>query len=193
MTTVAIIYHSGTGHTEKMAEAVAKGASSVQGIDVKLLAITPEQIVGGRWKDETVIQQLDTADAIIFGSPTYMGSVSGQFKAFADATGQKYFSRAWQDKIAAGFTVSGGLSGDKLNTLITMSVLAAQLGMIWVGLGETQYTNDQGINRLGGHLGAMGQALQEPVDVTPNAEDKLTGESLGKRVAEITKRFSHGG
>ncbi|MEM8830910.1 MAG: flavodoxin family protein [Cyanobacteria bacterium P01_G01_bin.19] len=189
MKIISVIYHSGFGHTTEMAKAVAKGAASVDGIKVNLLEIKGNQIVDGRWQDDVVMEQLNVSDGIIFGSPTYMGSVSAQFKAFADATSTVYFSRQWQDKLAAGFTVSGSPSGDKMNALMTMFVLAAQQGMIWVGLEETP-ANESGINRLGGYIGAMGQAAQESVDIAPNQEDKLTGEALGRRVAEIANRFS---
>ena len=189
MKIISIVYHSGSGHTTEMAEAVAKGAASVEEIKVNLLTIEGNQIVDGRWQNEIVMEQLNSSDAIIFGSPTYMGSVSAQFKAFADATSAVYFSRQWKDKLAAGFTVSGSPSGDKMNALMTMFILAAQQGMIWVGLGETPI-NDNGINRLGGYVGAMGQAMQETVDLAPNQEDKLTGEALGRRVAEMAKRFN---
>ncbi|MEM8676862.1 MAG: flavodoxin family protein [Cyanobacteria bacterium P01_G01_bin.67] len=188
MKTISIVYHSGSGHTTQMAKAVAQGATSVEETKVNLLAITGSQIVDGRWQDEVIMEQLNTSDAIIFGSPTYMGSVSAQFKAFIDASSAIYFTRQWKDKLAAGFTVSGSPSGDKMNALMTMFILAAQQGMIWVGLDETP-GNEAGINRLGGYIGAMGQAAQEPVDVAPNQEDKLTGKALGRRVAEMTQRF----
>lgn len=126
MKTISIIYHSGSGHTSQMAKAVAKGAASIEEIKVNLLAIEGNQIVDGRWQNEVVMEQLNSSDAIIFGSPTYMGSVSAQFKAFIDATSVVYFNRKWQDKLAAGFTVSGSPSGDKMNALMTMFVLAAQ-------------------------------------------------------------------
>lgn len=132
--------------------------------------------------------ELDRADAIILGSPTYMGCVSGQMKCFLDATAEKYFARAWVDKIAAGFTVSGGPSGDKLNTLTTLATTAMQLGMIWVGLGETPF-NAEGINRLSFYFGAAGQAMQEPPDKAPNEQDKNTGRLLGIRVATIAKKL----
>lgn len=188
MKIISIIYHSGSGHTTEMAKAVAKGAASVEETEVNLLTIKDNQIIDGRWQDEVAMEQLNSSDAIIFGSPTYMGSVSALFKAFSDATSAVYFSRQWKDKLAAGFTVSGSPSGDKMNALITMFILAAQQGMIWIGLGETPL-NDNGINRLGGYVGAMGQAMQESVDLAPNRQDKLTGEALGYRVAEIAKRF----
>jgi NAD(P)H dehydrogenase (quinone) len=189
MITVSVVYFSGFGHNAKMAEAVVRGAASVAGITVKALPINGEDIVHGRYKNEGVLAQLDASEAIIFGSPTYMGGPAAQFKAFADATSERWLQRKWINKIGAGFSVSGGPSGDKLNTLEYFFLLAMQHGMIWVGLDETPY-NDKGINRLSSYSGAMGQAGQEPPDVAPNQADKLTGESLGRRVAEAALRWA---
>lgn len=191
MTTVSILYHSGSGHTTKMAEAVAKGASSVADVTVQTIAINGKDIVEGRYKNPAVLEQLDASDAIIFGSPTYMGGPSGQFKCFADATGERWYMGKWKNKVAAGFTVSSGPSGDKLSTLHYFFTLAMQQGMIWIGQSETPM-NDKGINRLSSYSGVMGQAGQESPDVAPNDADKLTGEVFGKRVAESTKRWTSG-
>ena len=147
MSTISIIYFSGSGHTAKMAEAVTKGAASVAGAQPHLLAINGAAIAKGRYKNDAVLAQLDASDAIIFGSPTYMGGPSAQFKTMADATSQRWFRGAWRDKLAAGFTVSGNPSGDKLNTLQYFFILAMQHGMIWIGQPETPM-NDKGINRL---------------------------------------------
>jgi NAD(P)H dehydrogenase (quinone) len=188
MKTVSVIYYSGAGHTAKMAEAVAKGAGSVADVKVNLLAIEGKDIGEGRFQNEAIMTQLDESDAIIFGSPTYMGGPAGQFKAFADATGERWFKAAWKDKWAAGFTVSGGPSGDKLSTLHYFFTLAMQHAMIWIGLAESPF-NDKGINRLSSYSGVMGQAMQEPPEEAPNEADKLTGEFLGRRVAEAVKRW----
>ena len=188
MATISVVYHSGTGHTRKMAEAIHVGAASVEGVKANLIAIEGSDIVNGRWKNDKIMETLDESDAIIFGSPTYMGCVSGQMKSFLDATAERYFSRAWVDKIASGFSVSGGPSGDKFNSLVTMATAAMQLGMIWVGQDQTPF-NENGINRLSFYFGAAGQALQEPPDQAPNAQDKETGRLLGVRVANIAKRL----
>ena len=189
MTTISIVYHSVSGHTTKMAEAIAKGASSVGDVKVNTIAINGKDIVEGRFKNEAVLAQLDASDAILFGSPTFMGGPSGQFKCFADATGERWFKSAWRDKVAAGFTVSGGPSGDKLSTLHYFFTLAMQHGMVWVGQAETPL-NDKGINRLSSYSGVMAQAMMEPVEEAPNAADKLTGELFGRRVAEAAKRWN---
>jgi NAD(P)H dehydrogenase (quinone) len=191
MTTISVVYHSASGHTAKMAEAVAKGASSVADAKVHVLAINGKDIAEGRFKNDALLAQLDASDAIILGSPTYMGGPSGQFKCFADATGERWFKAAWRDKLAAGFTVSGGPSGDKLSTLHYFFTLAMQHGMIWVGQAETPL-NDKGINRLSSYSGVMGQAMMESPEEAPNAADKLTGEIFGRRVAESAKRWKRG-
>lgn len=190
-TTLAIVYFSGSGHTRKMAEAVAKGAAAVNGVGVNLIAIQGDDIAKGRWQNATALAQLDSADAVIFGTPTYMGGPASQFKAFADSTSERWFNRRWINKLAAGFTVSGGPSGDKLSTLFYLFTLAMQHGMIWVGQTETPF-NEQGINRLSSYSGVMGQAFTEPPDVAPNDADKLTGEILGRRVAEAVLRWKRG-
>jgi NAD(P)H dehydrogenase (quinone) len=188
MPTVSIIYFSGSGHTTKLAEAVQKGAASVAGVQTNVIAINGKDIIEGRYKNDEVFAKLDASDAIIFGSPTYMGGPAAQFKAFADATGGKWYANAWKDKLAAGFTVSSGPSGDKLSTLHYFFTLAMQLGMVWIGLPELPM-NDKGINRLSSYSGVMAQAGQEATDVAPNAADKLTGELLGKRVSEYAVKL----
>lgn len=176
---VSIVYHSGSGHTAEMADAVAKGVLSVGGVSVARHRIVDEDFKGSRWLNEEVLAQLDESDAIVFGSPTYMGSVSAQLKAFMDATSSRCAQRRWVDKVAAAFTVSAHPSGDKLNALVTCSVFAMQHGMIWVGVADG--------SRLGIFLGAAGLAIHEPPSEMPSAEDKSTGEMLGRRVAKVAK------
>ncbi len=174
-----------------MAEAVARGARSVPGTHVHVLAIEGKDILDGRFKNDALLERLDASDAIIFGSPTYMGGPAAQFKAFADASAERWFKAEWRDKLAAGFTVSGGPSGDKLSTLHYFFTLAMQHGMMWVGLAELPF-NDKGLNRLSSYSGVMGQAMNEPPEIAPNEADQLTGESLGRRVAESAARWKRG-
>ncbi|WP_346343763.1 flavodoxin family protein [Gluconobacter cerinus] len=124
MSKVLVVYHSGYGHTKVVAEHVAQGAQA------QLVAISADgEITEAEWA------ALDDADAIIFGTPTYMGNVSWQFKKFADATSKIWFTRGWQDKVFGGFTNSASPNGDKQVTLITLQTLASQHGGIWVSLG----------------------------------------------------------
>jgi NAD(P)H dehydrogenase (quinone) len=194
MATVAVVYFSGSGHTHLMAQAIAAGATS-QGVEVELLRITGEQIVEGRWQDAAILERLHQADAIVFGSPTYMGGVAAQFKAFLDAGGSIWFEQGWKDKIAGGFTHSSSLSGDKQGTLIYLSVNAAQHSMIWVGAGDLPspyFGKDDGINRLGSFLGVMGQS---PLNMSGGEAvleegDRLTAEKYGQRIAQAALRWS---
>lgn len=188
MTTVFIIHFSGSGHTTKLAEAVHQGAASVADVTAKILAISGDDIVKGRYQNDAVLAQLDAADAIIFGSPTYMGGPAAQFKAFADATGGRWYGGVWRDKLAAGFTVSSSPSGDKAGTLNYFTTLAMQHGMVWVGLGELPM-QPNGVNRLGSYNGVMAQAGTEPPELAPNDGDKLSGEFLGRRVATLAARL----
>jgi len=194
MTTIAIVYFSGSGHTHLTAEAIAEGVRKTDN-HAELLRITGEQITNGRWQNDEIMSNLNAADAIIFGSPTYMGGVAAQFKAFLDAASSAWFTQQWKDKIAAGFTHSSSLSGDKQGTLLYLSIYASQHSMMWVSAGElpSHYLGKtDGVNRLGSFLGIMGQSPMNMTggDAVLDSGDRLTAESLGKRVAEATKRWS---
>ncbi|WP_018348767.1 flavodoxin family protein [Longispora albida] len=187
--TVAIAYHSGYGHTARQAAAVAAGVGSVPGASAALLDVA--ELSGELW------ETLAGAEAIIFGSPTYMGSPSAKFQAFAEASSKVWAEQGWKDKLAAGFTNSASASGDKLHALTSMAVLAAQHGMNWVNLGLPPgwvFTTDgsvEDLNRLGGFLGAMAQSSSDAgPDTTPPDADLRTAEHLGRRVAELASRLA---
>lgn len=183
MKKIAIVYHSGFGHTEVIAKAVAEGVKQLKAVDVALFKV----------EDVTAApDKLNTFDAIVFGAPTYMGSASAPFKAFMDASSSLYFSRDWENKIAAGFTNSHSLSGDKLNTLFQLAVFAMQHAMIWVGQSDLNGSPDgapgkeDAINRMGSSFGLMAQSENEAPSVTPPIGDIKTAHLFGKRIAEIT-------
>ncbi len=192
MVKIAVVYFSGSGHTHLMAEAVAHGANKVADTQASLLRITGEQIEQGRWNNDEILAKLAEADAIIFGSPTYMGGVAAQFKAFIDAASSAWFAGKWKDKIAAGFTHSGSPSGDKQGTLFYLATNAAQHSMIWVGNAEMPM-QENGVNRLGSFLGAMGNTPPDPTgkEVILDPGDGLTAEKFGQHIAEATKRWNH--
>jgi multimeric flavodoxin WrbA len=187
MVKIAVVYHSGYGHTARQARAVADGASGLAGVRVQLVSV---ENVEQHWRD------LDDADAIIFGTPTYMGSVSAPFKAFMDKSSKAWAGQKWKDKIAAGFTNSASQSGDKLNTLIQLAVFAAQHGMHWVNLGLMPGNNSsqgspEDLNRLGSYLGAMAQSNSDAApEIAPTASDLRTAAHLGRRVAEVALGFA---
>ena len=187
MPSVVVVYHSGYGHTKVQAEAVARGAASVDGAKVLLV---PVEDVEMHW------DALHAADAIVFGSPTYMGSVSAKMKAFMEETSKHWATLKWRDKIAGGFTNSASQSGDKLNTLIDFVVFAMQHGMIWVGLDLLPGNNSskgsvEDLNRLGSFLGAMAQSnADEGSDVAPPRADRETAERYGRRIGEVARDWS---
>ncbi|MFG1402243.1 flavodoxin family protein [Xanthobacter sediminis] len=186
---VAIVYHSGYGHTKVQAEAVLAGIKEVEAVDGVLISVDE---VDSKW------EVLDGAAAIIFGSPIYMGNVSAGFQAFAEKSSKRWMSLAWKDKLAAGFVNSGSQSGDKAQGLNALITLSQQHGMVWVGLGlhpgnnsSTASIND--LNRLGGFGGAFAQSnVDQGADVVPPEADRKTAAHLGKRVAEAAVRWTRG-
>lgn len=195
MPRVAIVYHSGYGHTQLQAEAVHRGAASVEGTEALLL--TAEEAAER-------LDELDDVDAIIFGSPTYMGSMSAGMKQFVEASAKKWFTRAWQDKVAGAFTNSSNLSGDKLNTLVGLMINAMQHGMLFVSLGQAPAENAQeslnhpqgpgpeAINRVSSSIGPMASSFQLAPGEGPPEGDLLSAEAYGRRVAGITAQLLRG-
>ena len=199
MTTVSVVVHSGNGHTKVIAEAIARGARSVEGVHVHLFEVSPAQVgPDGRWRDDAIMATLDVSDAILFGCPTWMGSVSSPFKAFMEATFALWFEQRWKDKFASGFTNSASQSGDKLSSLMQLSIFAAQLSMIWVPIGDPPGNNWTGgsvtdVNRLGSWLGLMSQSNgDQGPEVSPPVSDRITAERHGRRVTLIARKWRHG-
>ncbi len=190
MAKVAVVYHSGYGHTAKQAEAVVVGLESVSGTTVHVVRIDAEgQITEADWL------ALAAADGVIFGSPTYMGSVSWQFKKFADTSSKPWFVQAWKNKLAAGFTNSASMNGDKGSTIAYMMTFAMKHSMLWVGTGlmpaNSKAAERNHVNYLAGFSGLLAQS---PSDATP-AEGPLPGDletanAFGKRFAEQAQRLS---
>ena len=190
MSHTVIVYHSGYGHTRKQAEAVHQGAAGVASASAELLEINAEgQLPEGGW------EKLEKADAIVFGSPTYMGGPSWQFKRFADASSKPWFGSKWKNKLAAGFTNSASMNGDKLSTLHYMITLAMQQGMVWVGTGmmpaNSKAATRNDVNWIGSFAGAMAQS---PSDASPEEGpapgDLETARLFGARVAETAARWN---
>ena len=193
MTSTAIVYYSGYGHTTKQAEAIQRGAASVSGTTVHLIAIDAEGNI-----PEAAWEILKNADAIVFGSPTYMGGPAWQFKKFADASSKAWFQQAWKDKVGAGFTNSASMNGDKYATINYFFTLAMQQSMVWVGTGllpanqKASQRND--VNWLGGFGGALAQS---PADSSPEEGpfpgDLETARIFGVRIAEVARRLGRQG
>lgn len=185
---ISIVYDSQYGHTARQAQAVADGAMLVPGTRTNLVSVRSADMDWAALAD---------SDAIVFGSPTYNGMLSARFKQFMeDSTAAAWRTMAWKDKVAAGFTTSGSQSGDKLNTLMSFALFAAQHAMVWVGLDlvpgnnkSTGSVND--LNRLGSWLGAMAQAdTDQGPEAGPIESDLKTAQHLGQRVATTAQRFA---
>ena len=182
MAKVAVVFHSGYGHTLRLAQAVAEGSGG------ELVTIDADGNV-----TEEGWATLGAADAIVMGSPTYMGSVSWQFKKFADASSKAWYTQAWKDKIFGGFTNSANVNGDKHSTLHYFMTLAMQHGGIWVGTGlnyhNTKASQRSDVNYLASSAGPMGQTPSDMGADEMNAGDLETGRLFGKRIAEVANRF----
>lgn len=140
---VAIVFHSGLGHTARIADAVRDGSTAVEKAVAQLISLPDRQHrrhTGRNGSTETSTAQpivvhtitdeqwrlLDRADAIIFGSPTYMGDVSAVFRLFVEQSSPRMQTGAWRNKLAAGFVNSGSMSGDKVHALQSLAVFAAR-------------------------------------------------------------------
>ncbi len=193
MAKIAVVYHSKYGHTKLQAEAVLRGVQGVAGVSAVLY--TAEEATAR-------LDELDDAAAILFGCPTYMGSMSAGMKAFIEAAAKKWFTLAWKDKVAGAFTNSSSFSGDKLNTLVGLFINAMQHGMIYVGLGMMPSASHPDAmkalsgpgpevqNRVGSFIGPMSSSFQVAPPEAPSSGDLATAEAYGRRVAEITLRLA---
>ena len=185
MARIAIVYHSGYGHTARQATSVHDGAASVPGVTAQLIPVSD---VDRHWDD------LAAADAVVFGAPTYMGSLSAAFKEFMEKSSKVWAAQGWKDKLAAGFTNSASQSGDKLNSLVELVIFASQHGMLWVSLGllpgnNTSKGSDDDLNRLGSYTGAMAQSNADRGADAMRDSDLGTAAHLGRRVAELALRL----
>lgn len=183
MGNVAIPYASGHGHTRRLAEVIA-AALGAGGCDARLIDV--EKMGKLDW------QALDAADAIVMGAPTYMGSVAAGFKTFMDTTGDIWAEQRWADKLAAGFTVATFPGGDKLSTLMQLSVFAAQHGMVWVGqdqIGAPVDKANPGINAGGIWLG-LGATSSRDKTLMVEQGDLDTAQRFGLRISRAVRRWS---
>jgi NAD(P)H dehydrogenase (quinone) len=177
---IIIVYHSGSGHTKVVAEHIARGA--LQEVNDVLLIPVQEAYA--------CLRDFEQADTIVFGSPTYFGNVSAEFKKFMEATGGIWFNQLWKDKLAAGFTNSSSRNGDKLHTLVSLSLFAAQHGMMWIPVGIMPQYDEQGWqleepNGMASYLGLMTQSDNSYSEFNPPA-DLYTAELFGRRIGKIT-------
>lgn len=170
---IAIIYDTSFGHTEVIAKKIGEGVAS-QNLEMKLFAAKEIN------EKPEILDELEGFDGIVFGSPTYMGTVSADFKKFMDSTSKIWYGQKWKDKIAAGFTNSAGLSGDKAHTLATLCTFACQHSMVWLSQGLFP---DGTVNRLGSWVGLMAQSDNASAEITPPESDRAYAVAFGVRIA----------
>ena len=182
MRDIVIVFHSGYGHTAKVAEAVAATSGG------QLLAIDAEgNLPDGGW------DALAAAKLIVFGSPTYMGMASWQFKKFADASSKAWFGQGWKDKLFAGFTNSASMNGDKHSTLHYFMTLAMQHSGVWVGTGmmpsNSKSATRDAINYVASSAGLM---TATPSDASADEMvpgDIATAKAFGERLKAAVGKF----
>ncbi|WBU54378.1 flavodoxin family protein [Paracoccus sp. SCSIO 75233] len=189
MTTIAIIYYSGYGHTAKLADAVTEGVRA-SGASPVVIRIPEDGVITDA--DWTVIE---AADALIYGSPTYMGNVAWQFKRFADASSKLWAQQALAGRVAGGFTVSASTVGDKGETMSWLITFAQQHGQLWVGPGQmpsnTLANTPADVNWTGFSTGLMGIARSDSTpDEGPYPGDLEAGRQYGQRIARIAARHA---
>jgi NAD(P)H dehydrogenase (quinone) len=179
---IVVVYYSGFGHTQQVAETIASAAGA------QLLRVDEAgNLPAGGWA------RLASADAIVFGTPTYIGSVSWQFKKFIDESSKVWGTMDWKDKLAAAFTNSSGMNGDKASTLNTLFTMAQQHGMLWVGMGmlpsTTKAAKRDDINYVASFSGL---ATTTPSDASPDEMvrgDLETARRFGQRISATLARL----
>lgn len=200
---VLIVYYSLYGHIYKMAEAVAEGARSVEGVDAELRRIPetlPKEVLEKMGALETqkqqshvpvcTVEELGKADAIVYGTPTRFGNMCGQMRQFLDATGQLWMSGALTGKVGSVFTSSNTQHGGQESTILSFHITLLHHGMVVVGLpytfqGQMVTEEISGCSPYGASTiaGADGSRL-------PSNNELAGARFQGEHVARIAKKLS---
>lgn len=182
---IGLVYFSCSDITEKLVLSAIEGILE-GGVEIYKYGIIGKEIIDGRFENKNLFDNLRQCNAIIFASPTYMGGVAAQFKAFADATSELWSTQEWAGKIAAGITCGSALNGDQSSTLQYLVTFASQHGMYWVGLDSAHGFKDHDVNRLGCQLGVVAQSITDEVDKI----DLATAKYLGRRVSNLVNKLT---
>jgi len=186
MAKVAVVYYSATGNVYKLAQAVEEGAKEA-GAEVrfrKVRELAPEEAIKSNqgWSDhalmtedvpEAQLDDLEWADAYIFGTPTRFGNVSAQLKQFMDTTGGLWFQGKLADRVVGVFTSASTLHGGQETTIASLFNVFAHWGAIIVPLGYT----DEAIFIAGNPYGASSTG-------EPTEEELAAARHQGRRIAE---------
>lgn len=200
---VLIVFYSTYGHVFKMAQAVAEGAKEVAGAKVELRRV-PEtlpadvlQKMGAVDPQKAfahipvcTVEELASADAIIFGTPTRFGNMCGQMRQFLDATGQLWQKGALVGKVGSVFASTATQHGGQESTLLSFHITLLHQGLVVVGLPyafQGQMRNDEitGCSPYGATTIAGTQGERTPT------ENELAGARFqGKHVAAIAAKLA---
>jgi NAD(P)H dehydrogenase (quinone) len=200
---VLVVYYSMYGHIYKMAEAVAEGARSVEGVDAELRRVPetlPQEVLEKMGAVEAQKQQnhvpvctvdeLGRADAIVYGTPTRFGNMCGQMRQFLDATGQLWMKGALTGKVGSVIASSNTQHGGQESTILSFHITLLHHGMVVVGLpyafqGQMMMEEITGCSPYGASTIAGGDGSRLPSD------NELAGARFqGEHVARIAKKLS---
>ena len=167
---VLVVYHSETGNTEQMAQSVAEGARSVEGVEVVLLSV-----------DDVTADQLIDADAIIVGSPVYNANVTPDISKFIASW--PFDGQPLKDKIGAAFVTAGGISAGE--EIVQMNILQSMLVFGMIVVGGPDWKQPFGASAV---TGEVPFEVSKPGEISEQFKDK--GFLLGERVAKVTLKMS---
>lgn len=198
MTKVLVLYYSMYGHIERMASAVAAGASAVPDTEVTIKRV-PELMpdaaarrAGAKPDQATPVaspHELGDYDAIILGTPTRFGNMSGQMRNFLDQTGQIWRQGKLNNKVGSVFTATGTGGGNE-STILSTWITLAHWGMFIVGLSYAETTELLDISEArGGSPYGAGTLAGDDGGRVPSALELSMARQQGKRVAETAHKL----
>jgi len=200
---VLIVYYSMYGHVHRMAEAVAEGAKEIKGAEVEMRRV-PETLsqdvlaqMGALEAQKSfsqipvcTVEELASADAVVFGTPTRFGNMCGQMRQFLDATGQLWAKGALVGKVGSVFTSSATQHGGQESTLLSFHITLLHHGFVIVGLpysfqGQMRVDEITGGSPYGASTIAGGQGERMPSD-----NELAAARFQGKHVATIAAKLA---
>jgi NAD(P)H dehydrogenase (quinone) len=200
---VLIVYYSMYGHVHRMAEAVAEGAKEIKGAQVEMRRVPetlPQDVLAKMGALEAqksfsqiplcTVEELASADAIVFGTPTRFGNMCGQMRQFLDATGQLWAQGALVGKVGSVFTSSATQHGGQESTILSFHITLLHHGFVIVGLpysfqGQMRVDEITGGSPYGASTIAGGQGERMPSD-----NELAAARFQGKHVATIAAKLA---
>lgn len=199
---ILIVYYSMYGHVHTLAEALAKGAKEVEGAEVELRRVPEtlpmevlEKMNALRFQKTfahipvCTVEELGSANAIIFGTPTRFGNMCGQMRQFLDATGQLWMKKALMGKVGSVFTSSATQHGGQESTILSFHITLLHHGMIIVGLPYT-FEGQMRIDEITGGSPYGSSTIAGPTGERMPSQNELNAASFqGRYVAEIAAKL----